>query len=257
MNSLSIVEGAVVRSAGAPDASVLFLIHAFGENSFCYRRMAACGLDERFNLIAPDLWGFGATPRDAQVCTVADYGRAVARLIRACVRHRRVGLVAHSIASAIAVEAIGELRDQVSGLFSIEGNLTVHDAMFTGKAAQFDDPEIFKAHFLDEIWQMGMTSPALRHYHASAHVADALAMWHLGRDTLNISANNQLGEAFRATPNPSLYYWSKDTTPAPTQAWIAQSGIENQVYTGAGHWPMVEQPAQTARAIQHFFDAQT
>ena len=252
---ISIVEGTYLRSAGAANAPLLFLVHAFAETSFCYRQLAECGLDQRFRLVAPDLWGFGATPRDPQVRTVDDYARALARLIRTFAQERPVGIVAHSIAAAIAVGVVDELAGQVSGLFSIEGNLTADDAMFTGRAAQFDDADAFKASFLEAIWQMGRTMPALRHYYASAHIADARAMWHLGRDAVEVSKNNRLGEAFKTAPCPSRYYWSKQTTPAATQKWIYASGIDHEEYADAGHWPMIERPSATAEAIHTFFAA--
>ena len=78
-------------------------------------------------------------------------------------------------------------------------------------------------------------------------------MWRLGRDAKAISADSALGEAFRALRCPKLYYWSAASTPKNTQTWIRQTGIPNQTYTAAGHWPMVSQPGVTAEAISVFF----
>ena len=126
--------------------------------------------------------------------------------------------------------------------------------MFTGKASNFDHPIDFKRSFLDEIWKLGQNAEALRHYYAGARMSDPETMWHLGRDAGRVSVDNRLGKAFRTLPQPSLYYWSKQSTPKLTQDWIAQSGISNEVYDSAGHWPMIEQPAFTARRIGRFFD---
>ncbi len=257
LTAVDVRQGALVRTTGPAEAPVLLLIHAFAETGSCFAATARCGLDQRFRLVVPDLWGFGATPWRPSMRTVADYARALRALVADCIGDRPVGLVAHSIASAMAIELVellGPQADQVVGVFSIEGNLTVHDAMFTGRANSFETPEAFKASFLDEIWEMGRTMPALRHYFATAHMADPRAMWHLGRDTTKISRDNRLAERFQALKPPALYYWSEQSTPGETQAWIRGADISHQVYTGAGHWPMIDCPQQTCKAIIRFFD---
>jgi hypothetical protein len=64
----------------------------------------------------------------------------------------------------------------LTGLFSIEGNLTADDAYFSGKAADHDEPISFKRAFLDEIWAMATSQLILRRYHAAATMADAQAV---------------------------------------------------------------------------------
>jgi pimeloyl-ACP methyl ester carboxylesterase len=78
-------------------------------------------------------------------------------------------------------------------------------------------------------------------------------MWELGCDARRRSVDDEPGQAYRRT-HPSLYYWSTASTVAMTRRWIAQSGIPQQEFTGAGHWPMVEKPDDTAAAIAAFFE---
>lgn len=252
--TLRVVRGAVVRLAGAADAPPLVLLHAFADTGYSYDGVVASGLLKDYRLIVPDLWGFGASPPDPGIAAVADYGVALMALIDEIAPNRRVGLVGHSISAAIAVAAAAAAGDKVAGLFSIEGNLTPDDAFFTGKAADFDDPQTFKERFLEDIWEMGRRDRPLRHYYSGAAVADARTLWALGRDAKHISADNRLGDAYRSLTQPTLYYWSQQSTPDATQRWISGSGIAHQEYRDAGHWPMVEQPVRTATAIRQFFD---
>ena len=205
-------------------------------------------------MIAVDLWGFGSSPARADVRTFADFSNALEKLVLKVRSGKPVGLVGHSIAGSMATDIAHRLGERVSGVFSIEGNLTADDAMFTGKASNFDNPLAFKQSFLDEIWNLGEDDQALRHYYAGVRMSDPETMWYLGRDTGRVSVDDKLGEAFRALSQPSLYYWSKQSTPKKTQDWIAQSGIPNEVYGSAGHWPMIDQPSVMAHRIGLFFD---
>jgi len=255
MTRIEVIERALVRIVGPDNAPPLLFIHAFGDTGHCYDRVFCSRLLAHYRLIAVDLWGFGASPKRSDVRTVAEYSRALEMLISKACPNQPVGLIGHSIAGSMAVEIATRLGNRVCGVFSIEGNLTADDAMFTGKASDFDDPDTFKMSFLDDVWKMSQSSEALRHYYAGARMADSETMWHLGRDAKRISEENRLGEAFRGLQQPSNYYWSTVSTPQKTRQWIEQSGIPNEIYTGAGHWPMVEQPEATAQSVADFFGA--
>jgi pimeloyl-ACP methyl ester carboxylesterase len=112
------------------------------------------GLASRFRLVVPDLPGFGASPPRARLHTIANHAAAVAELVGSLPGQGPVGLVAHSVAPMIAVEAAPRLEACFAGLFSIEGNLAAEDAYFSGRATDFDDPLTFKQRFLDDIWTM-------------------------------------------------------------------------------------------------------
>ena len=254
MIQIKVIDGALCRLAGQKSAPPLVFFPAFCDNGHCYKDVFSSALSERYHLIAVDLWGFGASPGRADIRTVSDFSRALERLVLGLWSDKPIGLIGHSIAGSMAVEVASRLERKISGVFSIEGNLTSDDAMFTGKANNFDDPEAYKASFLNEVWEMGHASEALRHFYSGARLGDPQVMWHLGCDASRISVDNKLGEAFKQLSTPALYYWSKSSTPTATQDWIAQSGIRNLVYDDAGHWPMVEQPDATARDIGTFFD---
>jgi pimeloyl-ACP methyl ester carboxylesterase len=144
------------------------------------------------------------------------------------------------------------LTAETRGLFSIEGNLTAEDAYFSGRAANFDNPYAFKQRLLDDLWTMAQTQPPLRRFHGTMMQADAVAMWTLGRDARRLSVGDAPGQAYLRVQS-SLYYWSPHNTAESTRDWIARSGMANLQFTDASHWPTIDQPAETARAIQSFF----
>lgn len=243
-------DGMLVRTAGPTGAPTLLFIHALADCSLAYAPLFATPLAEEFRLVAIDLPGCGASPRRDDVLTIAQHAEVLAALARSL--PGPIGLVGHSVGSMIAVETATRLGERFGGLFSIEGNLTAEDAYFSGRAADFDDPDALKTRFLADLWSMGQERPVLRRFHAMATMADARAMWSLGRDARRLSVGDAPGRAYLGV-RPSLYYWSAKSTMPSTRDWIMNSGLPHQQFTDASHWPMIDQPSVTAQAIQAFF----
>jgi pimeloyl-ACP methyl ester carboxylesterase len=217
----------------------------------------ATRLATRFKLWAPDLPGAGAAtaePGALELDGVADW---LVRTIGHASDDGPFGLVGHSLGAAIAVRAVRRLGARVVGVFSIEGNLTEEDAYFSGLAAGFEDPELYKQELLARVAALAGQSAddsihSLARYHANLKRASAEALWCLGRSAKAASRAGALGAEYRALPVPSLYYWSPQNTPSPTQAYLREHGVRNAAFEG-GHWPMIEQPEETARQIAGFF----
>jgi pimeloyl-ACP methyl ester carboxylesterase len=250
---VALINGLFVRMTGPPAGPTLILLHAFADSSQAFIPLFAMPLADRFRRVAVDLAGFGASPPSDNVHTIAEHAEAVAALVASLPTRGPVGLVAHSVTSMIAVEAVPRLSTPFAGLFSIEGNLTAQDAYFSGRAADFADPVAFKQQFLDDVWAMAGEQLTLRRYFAGAVLADPIAMWELGRDARRRSIDDGPGQAFRRI-RPSLYYWSPASTVEATRRWIAQSGIAQRQFAEASHWPMVDRPEDTAQAIYAFFE---
>lgn len=249
---VSLHDGVLIRTAGPADGGTLLLIHALADCGLAYTPLFATPLAKDFRLIAVDLPGCGASPRKDDVLTIAQHAEALAALARSFSGSGPIGLVGHSVGSMIAVEVAQHLGERFGGLFSIEGNLTAQDAYFSGRAADFEDPNALKKRFLSDLWNMGQEKPILRRFHAMAMMADARAMWSLGRDARRLSVGDAPGQAYLGV-RPSLYYWSAKSTMPATRDWITHSGLVHQEFNDASHWPMIDQPTATAQAIQAFF----
>jgi pimeloyl-ACP methyl ester carboxylesterase len=165
-------------------------------------------------------------------------------------------LVGHSLGAAVAVRAVSGLG-RVVGVFSIEGNLTAADAYLSGLATAFQNAADYRNHLLARVSAMAedaacRQTPALLRYHESVSVAAAEPLWRIGLSATAASRQNALGAEYRALSVPTLYYWSKANTPPETREYILKHALRNCEFSG-GHWPMVEQPEETARQIAAFF----
>ncbi|MEM8933487.1 MAG: alpha/beta hydrolase [Acidobacteriota bacterium] len=251
--SIHVVNGLLVRRSGPPNAPKLLCLHGFGDSGSMFQPLTETSLVDEHELVMVDLPGFGASPPRPGLSGIDDYGALVAELAAAIAPREPVGLIGHSIASPIAVAAIGQLEPAPFGIFSIEGNLTEDDAYFTGQAADWDGAEPFKASFLDKIGEMSRTNDDLRRYYGLVTTADASVLWHLGRDARRASRGDALGHAYRALDVPHLYFWSEATTPERTRDFLTTHAIPNRRYAAASHWPTVVDPTASADAIRDFF----
>lgn len=248
------MNGIFARLIGPSDGRLLVLLHAFADSSEAFLGLFATSLAKRFRLVALDLPGFGASPGQDGIMTLADHADTIVSVVRSLDTTGPVGLVAHSVSSMIAVDVARGLGERFGGLFSIEGNLTAEDAYFSGRAAEFDDPQEFKRRFLEDIWAMAQARLEFRRYFAAASVADPLAMWRLGRDARRLSVDDAPGRAYSRV-RPARYYWSRENTTEASRRWIERSGLDHAQFANASHWPMVDQPKATAQAIERFYDS--
>lgn len=249
---VALANGLFIRMAGPSTGRPLLFLHAFADCGLAFVPLFDTPLAAHFRLIAVDLAGFGASPPRKDVLTIAQHAETIVALARSLSPPGPIGLVAHSVASMIAVEAAPRLGVLFGGLFSIEGNLTAEDAYFSGRAADFADACSFKQRFLDDLWTMAQTSRVLRRYYAAATLADPTTLWQFGCDARRMSTGDAPGQAYRRI-RPSLYYWSPANTAEATRRWIAKYDFDQHRFADASHWPMVDQPNETARAIGAFY----
>jgi pimeloyl-ACP methyl ester carboxylesterase len=256
MSSISIdVERGVLVRDGGPGAHALWMIHGYGDSGWSFVPLFDTALARDFRLLAPDLPGFGASPPAPERASLSGYADLMVELIERRTPEGRIGLVGHSIGSPIAARVAERLGPRVTGLFSVEGNLTETDAYFSGRSARFDDPAELKKDLVAAIWKLAATRLDLRRYHSNLLFADPESLWRFGRDSVPACRDDAFGAQYRQLTCPTLYYWSASSTPEVTQRYLREHGIRHLEYRGSGHWPMVDIPDQTAAAMSDFFTA--
>lgn len=250
---IELVDQILVReSAGRP---ALWLLHGFGESGLSFCPLFATPLADFFGLFAPDLPGFGASPPLPGVTSLDRLADAVVEVIARRTPEGPLGLIGHSMGSALAVRVAQRLGPRAGGLLSIEGNLTEADAYFTGRAALFNEPGAYKTALENKVWGLAQADRAARRYLASLAFADPDVLWQLGRDVARASRANGLGEEYRQLSCPTLYCWSDTSLPDETKRYLREHAIPDRRYEEAGHWPTVEAPLAIAAVIDDFFRA--
>jgi pimeloyl-ACP methyl ester carboxylesterase len=250
---IEILNGAVFRRSGTETGPTILFLHCYGDSSRAFDDVLSAPTLQEFNLVAPDLWGFGASPGRTHIRTIDEFTAALIGWAGTRNDSRPLGVVAHSIMSEMAGSMCRHLGEQAAGLFSIEGCLTPEDVLYPGKAQAFSDPDLFKQAYLEELWHLAKTRPAMRRYFASATLADPVTLWELGRDSFRKSRGDVLANTYLSIVQPKMYYWSSTSTPEATQHFLKKYALPNLEYESEGHWPMIDTPSVTAMQISRFF----
>jgi pimeloyl-ACP methyl ester carboxylesterase len=247
-----------LRRAGRAGGPALWLVHALGDSGRSWEALLATSLGSSFELLAPDWPGAGAVPAEPDVVDLDGLARWLARLVARHSPAARVGLVGHSLGAAAVVRATRRLGSgKVAGVFSIEGNLTAADAYLSGLATACDTALEYRDRLRARVRTLAEQASdgpreALSRYHEALGQAAPEPLWRIARSAAAASRGDALGEEYRALEVPTFYYWSRENTPEATRAYLASHALHGAEFAG-GHWPMIERPEETARAVADFF----
>ncbi len=217
-------------------------IAGFGDNASMFEPLARTPLAEACRLELLHLPGFGAgiALRPTTLQALGDHVTAKAAEVGATI------VIAHSVASIIASLAARDPASPIDTVISLEGNLTAADAYFSGTAANYPDPESFRSSFMAKLQRK--SDPLLARYRTVVAEADALALWQLGCDAKRFSDEAVPGEVLMQARH-AAYLYNPANCPPETLDWLERHPLPRTRLDGASHWPTLDQPDQTARAI--------
>ncbi|MDJ0789001.1 MAG: alpha/beta fold hydrolase [Myxococcota bacterium] len=228
----------------ANDRPGALLLAGFGDDPSMYSGLLETPLAARVELTPIALPGFGA-PALAGPTSLA----ALAAFVADAARERGAGIaIAHSLASIIASLAAGQPGCPITRIVSLEGNLTAEDAYFSGTAADYDDPDAFRAAFLDRLDERSAAEPVIARYRRIVARADPRALWELGSDARRFSDEHVPGDVLVSAAR-ATYVYAPGNCPNSTLEWLERSPIERIVLEGASHWVSVDQPERLSRHL--------
>ena len=238
----------VVWSGGSPleDIDVWFL-HGFGESHVGFRDAFAHPLAERMRIFLFDWPGCGASPPRPAGLTIEDAAELCRDLIESFSLSRRIVLVGHSVGGIIATRMALTGDHSPDLVISVEGNLTLSDAYFSGQAANFDEPESYYAWLRSKILEKAADDEVFRRYSCNLQLADPRTLWTLGRSVLD---HPSPGRDFVSLTCPSIYYWDPASTTDEAKQFLDGNGVRQRKLEGLGHWPMITSPSRFYAAVE-------
>jgi pimeloyl-ACP methyl ester carboxylesterase len=245
---LQVHEGTAIWSGGSPLADTdIWFLHGFGESHLCFRDAFAHPIAKQTRIFLFDFPGFGASPPRPTGLTVEQAAQVCHDLIVNFSLPRRIVLVGHSVAG-IAATRTALMPDCTPALvISVEGNLTLADAYFSGQAANFEEPESFYGWFQSRILERARDDEIFRRYSCSLQFSDPRTLWTLGRSVLSYPSP---GQDFLSLTCPSIYYWDPGSTTDDAKEFLASRHLRQRKLEGLGHWPMVKSPSQFYAAVE-------
>lgn len=243
------VAGAMIREIGDPaasDATVLW-IHGLGESGLCFEHLL---LDERlgrFHHLCPDLPGYGRSPWPDQPLSLPEHGRTALRVAHEVLGDERpVVLVGHSMGGVIGQFACEEAPHRVATFVNVEGNLSIGDCGYSGRARPFT-LEQFEASGYDEVGkqieQAGTTDPAHRSYAVSYWLCRPAAFHRNAGELVELSRTEELATRFARLGLAKAFAQGRpDGAPPRSTELLASHGVTPRIFEPAGHWPFIDQP---------------
>lgn len=205
-----------------------------------------------WSLLAPDLPGFGSTPRPRGLQpSLVSYGRWLADWVDREVGPRPVVLVGHSLGGSVALHAAGHLGERLRGLVQI------------GAGGGVYQPRPFRQLRRGGSLLLGLRPRAMADWPLLARlrsplVADMRAARGLLACSTNRGAVRQLPRLAHALNVPSLWIaGSEDQVMAPRYVrHLAGYSADHQleVLEGAGHLPMCQMPRELAALMRSWLE---
>ena len=260
----------LLREAGPRDAreAVVFVHGNPGSGADFSELIAKLGESRR--VLAPDMPGYGKSDRPVDFdYTVEGYATFLGRIFDEK-GVDRVHLALHDFGGAwgLAWAAFNIERAKSLVLFNIGlmpgyewhklariwrtpvlgelSMLTMTKSMFS-KALNAENPKPFPDAFIDRMYadmDWPMKRGVLKLYRASSNPGEAAA---------------RLAPVFRENRLPALIIWGEADTYVPVQfANMQKDFFDAEIHTlpNAGHWPMIDEPAEVERLVLAFFEAQ-
>lgn len=187
--------------------------------------------------------GFGVSPINQTHLSIKEQADLLTAVIKEETQGQ-VNIVSHSLGSLIGSWVCQNMEDRINFYFNIEGNLTEADSYFSSKPLHFKTAEEFVQSFQAEIFEIAKSEERFKRYYSSLRFADPQGMRNWSRSSQKHIKANKCGIEFKELSCKKLYVWGDVDTPLETQQFIKQHSIPNRLYTGIGHWHMVENSGQ-------------
>lgn len=248
------------RSAARETAPTLLLLHGYTASKELWLRFAN-QLDERYNILIPDLAGHGETGFDPQWSySPSAQAERLQRLLEA-MNIERATVIGNSMGGLIAANFALQYPERTTALVVIDpAGVTAPVASRAEKLFQQGQSpfEIDNWEDFQNFYAMTMAQPPYIPEFVLRSIAERYQQHkaeyiQIAEDFRNL---DQLDGRLSEISVPTLIIWgSRDQLLDVSAAAVWYKGIPNaelEIFEGVGHMPMVERPARTAERVTEF-----
>jgi pimeloyl-ACP methyl ester carboxylesterase len=243
------------------------LVHGLGDSGLCFGEAFEAGRFPGFNLVAPDLLGYGhssgASDEDYR------FNSHVRRLWTVVdeLDLKSVCLVGHSLGGDLAtLMAASQEGDRIRGLVNVEGNLTPDDAFISRLVVAAEECGDFLKWFRDDFMkglvseEWGKKWSSCRRYYASLELCRPEAFLANAKEAYARSlplpgrSESVIGAAFAEIEIPRVFCWGAESLSEDSRQFLHAAKIPNHRIDGTFHWPMVDQAEEFYAFLREFAD---
>jgi pimeloyl-ACP methyl ester carboxylesterase len=247
------------RRSGSGERSIVY-VHGLGESGLCFEAFVLHPALAGATHVVPDLPGYGRSPWPAvpmSLDAVADH--LIAWL--AAERIDRPVIVGHSMGGVLGLLVAERAPERVAALVDVEGNVSLGDCTFSGKAAALSREQLIDGGFdrlREEMLDGAGGDRALRGYYASLRFADPATYHQHAVDLVDISRGETIAGRLAALAVPVVYVAGRaGGVCARSLELLTAAGVSWIGIDGAGHWPYIDRPDDVAAIVRSSLDRAT
>jgi len=253
-----------------PGRRTLLFVHGLGETGACFREVFQDRRFDEFNLLAPDLVGYGKSSRphpdgrgfDAHV-------QRLWKLLEKYEIHNLI-LIGHSMGGDIttlmcAADSQGIIKKYVN----IEGDVTQFDLTFSSKAVEAEEKENFLTWFREDFMittvlkKLGERFPtSAQRYYEALRQCDPNAFLANARELVKRNKNlslpgdykSEIGQVYAGLSLPRIYcYGTLSLSEGEgTLGFLKEKRLDIMSFENAGHWVMIDKVAEFYSFLHEF-----
>jgi pimeloyl-ACP methyl ester carboxylesterase len=240
--------------AGRP---TLLFIHGLGDSGKTFQEAFEDKRFEQFNILAPDLAGYGRSSASTDYSFAAHTERLWSLVEKLESRERieieRLIVVGHSLGGDIATLFCNSDRlGKVGKFVNVEGDVTQFDLFISGRAVEAASRGEFKQWFESDFMErkvyaeLGSRYESCRRYYASLHFARQDAFLANARELYDRNTSvegeyqSEIGRTYCSLRIPKVFCYGTESLSPETARFLESRGLESKSFPGAFHWLMVD-----------------
>lgn len=258
MKSHPKLEDVFFRKVSSDKSKTIVYIHGLGESSLCFDSLISDKQFNEYNHISFDLPGYGKSNQSNSPMTLMQYSGLIKELISA----KKLGsviLLGHSMGGVIGQLMAEQYPGIVSHFINVEGNISIGDCTFSGRAAASERDEFISmkfSHLKEAIAKNSTHNQALQGYYTSMCMADPDQFYLNSVELVQYSKKEDLACRFSMLPMPSLYIvGTPDGTCDTSKELLRTHKVRWIEIEPAGHWPFIDQPDLFITSVLHFLQS--
>ena len=242
-----------------PGRRTLLFVHGLGESGACFREVFQDRRFDEFNLLAPDLVGYGKSSRSHP--DGCGFDSHVQRLWKLLEKYQTLDLIliGHSMGGDITtLMCAADSQGIIKKYINIEGDITQCDLFISSEAVKAEEKENFLTWFREDFMiatvrdNWGKRFASCQRYYESLIQCDPGVFPANARELVKRNNNlslpgeykSEIGQVYTGLSLPRIYCYGTLSLSKGTLGFLKENRLDIMPFENAGHWVMIDKAAE-------------